>query len=58
MSYVTYSRGNIDENENVKIKIFAKKEIDETLIEQINKIHFYKVQELGKIIGWKIQRLS
>ena len=58
MSYVSYSRGNIDENEIVKIKIFTNKEIGETLIKQINKMPFYKVQELGKIKGWKIQRLS
>ena len=42
MSYVSYSRGNIDENEIVKIKIFTNKEIDETLIKQINKILFTK----------------
>lgn len=57
-SYETYTRGNIDENEIVPIKIFTHNTIDELTIKQINAMPCYKVQRLGKVKGWQILRFD
>ena len=50
-SYETYTRGNVDENEIVPIKIFTHNTINEITIKQINNMPCYKVQRLGKVMG-------
>ena len=57
-SYETYTRGNVDENEIVLIKIFTHNTIDELTIKQINAMPCYKVQRLGKVMGWQVLRLD
>lgn len=57
-SYETYTRGNVDENEIVPIKIFTHNTIDELTIKQINAMPCYKVQRLGKVMGLQVLRLD
>ena len=57
-SYETYSCGNVDENEIVPIKIYTHNAIDELTIKQINNTPCYKVQRLGKAMGWQVLRLD
>lgn len=57
-NYETYTRGNVDENEIVPIKIFTHNNIDELTIKQINNMPYYKVQRLGKAKGWQVLRLD
>ena len=56
--YKTYTRGNVDENEIVTIKIFTHNTIDELTMKQINTMPCYKVQRLGKVKGWQVLRLD
>ena len=54
--YETFTRGNIDENEIVEIKIFSSNKIDELMIERINEMPFNEVEKLSHVYKWKIWR--
>ena len=54
--YDTFTRGNIDKNEIVPIRIFTGTEIDEETIERINEMPFDEVERLSHIYKWKIWR--
>lgn len=56
--YETFSRGNVDEKEIVKIKIYTHTPIDEFTIKQINNMPCYQVQRMGKIKEWQVLRLD
>ena len=56
--YETFTRGNIDKNELVKIKIYSSKNINDIVIKQINNMSFDDVQKLAKINKWKIFRIN
>ena len=47
--YETFTRGNIDENEIVEIKIFSSNKIDELMIERINEMPFNEVEKLSHV---------
>lgn len=54
--YDTFTRGNIDKNEIVPIRIFTGTEIDEETIERINEMPFDEVEKISHIYKWKIWR--
>jgi len=49
--YETYTRGNVDENEIVPIKIFTHNTIDELTIKQINNMPCYPSEDCVATIG-------
>ena len=53
-TYETFCRGNINENEIIKIKIFTDEFISENEIEQINNMRLCDVQGMRKIRGWQV----
>lgn len=53
-TYETFVRGNINESEILRIKIFTHEFISENEIEQINNMRLCDVQTLGKAKEWQV----
>lgn len=57
-TYETFTRGNIDENEIVPIKIFTHNTIDVFTLNQIKDMPFDEVRKIGKFREWQVLRLD
>ena len=52
--YETFTRGNIDKTEIIKIIIYSSRKINDLVIKQINNMSYDDVQKLAHANKWKI----